>query len=410
MSASTYLSLRRVLTALLLLWGLVGGALPAHAHKASDAYAVLADGDAAAPQGTLRVQLSLALKDLDAAMPALDADNNRQLTWGEIRQALPDVARWVGAGLSLACGTNALEVPWAFEALEQRSDGAYVRLGWQGVCAPGQRLTLDYRLMKDLDPTHRLLLTGETLGRPVLGVLAPQGRSALALRADPAGAAEAQGNTGAAADAQGANLQNLPRTGPGILWHFLPEGVHHIATGYDHLAFLLVLLLPIMLVRWQTPLQAQHAHAHRPGLGRLLTTVTGFTVGHSITLVLATLGWITAPGWVEAAIAITIAISALLNLYPVRWLRGDLLALGFGLIHGLGFSSIMREAGVSGPALPWALAGFNLGVEAGQLVGVALWCALHLVLVRWRGYERVVVRGGSWALLALALYWAADRW
>ena len=60
--------------------------------------------------------------------------------------------------------------------------------------------------------------------------------------------------------------------------------------------------------------------------------------------------------------------------------------------------------------LPWALAGFNLGVEAGQLVGVALWCALHLVLVRWRGYELVVVRGGSWALLALALYWALERW
>jgi|JI6StandDraft_1071083.scaffolds.fasta_scaffold23797_3 hypothetical protein len=401
MSTHKYLSSRHLLTALLLLWGLTLGALPARAHKASDAYAVLADGDTGAPQGTLRVQLSLALKDLDAALPSLDADNNRQLTWGEIRLALPEVSRWVGAGMSLACGAQVLVVPWAFDALEQRSDGVYVRLVWQGACDPAQRLTLDYRLMKDLDPTHRLLLTGETLGQPVLGVLAPQGRSALALRAGPAGGTDAPSDTA---------LQNLPRTGPGILWHFLPEGVHHIATGYDHLAFLLVLLLPIVLVTRHAPAPLGAAQAQRPGLGRLLTTVTGFTLGHSITLVLATLGWITAPGWVEAAIAITIAISALLNLYPVKWVRGDLLALGFGLIHGLGFSSIMREAGVSGPLLPWALAGFNLGVEAGQLVGVALWCALHLVLVRWRGYERVVVRGGSWALLALALYWAVERW
>lgn len=404
MSTPKYFTSRHFLVALGLLWGLTFGAFPAHAHKASDAYAVLADGDAGAPQGTLRVQLSLALKDLDAALPGLDADNNRQLTWGEIRIALPEVSRWAGAGMSLACGTQALVAPWVYDALEQRSDGAYVRLAWQGVCEPAQRLTLGYRLMKDIDPTHRLLLTGETLGQPVLGVLAPRGGSVLALRPGPAGSTDVPGDTEAIA------LQNLPRTGPGILWHFLPEGVHHIATGYDHLAFLLVLLLPIMLVGRHSPAPSGAAQAQRPGLGRLLTTVTGFTLGHSITLVLATLGWITAPGWVEAAIAITIAISALLNLYPVKWLRGDLLALGFGLIHGLGFSSIMREAGVSGPLLPWALAGFNLGVEAGQLVGVALWCALHLVLVRWRGYERVVVRGGSWALLALALYWALERW
>ena len=111
----------------------------------------------------------------------------------------------------------------------------------------------------------------------------------------------------------------------------------------------------------------------------------------------------------EPAIAITIGISALLNLYPVRWVRGDVLALGFGLIHGLGFSSIMREAGVGGPLLPWALAGFNIGVEAGQLVGVALWSVLHLLLVRWALYDRIVVRGGSWALLALAAYWTVER-
>jgi hypothetical protein len=147
----------------------------------------------------------------------------------------------------------------------------------------------------------------------------------------------------------------------------------------------------------------------RPGLWFLLRTVTGFTIGHSITLLLASLGWIGSPAWVEPAIAISIGISALLNIYPVRWLRGDALALGFGLVHGLGFSNIMREANVSDNLLLWAVAGFNLGVEAGQLAGVAVWCCVHLVLVRWRLYEPVVVRGGSWALLALAVFWAAER-
>jgi hypothetical protein len=380
-------NLRRALAAGLLV--LAGGLAPAHAHKASDAYAMLQGGD---PSGTVTLQLSLAVKDLDAALPALDADNNRQMTWGELRLGLPQITGWAAQGVQVRCDAQALQPAWIFESLEQRADGAYVRVAAQLDCAAGKPLALDYQLMKDLDPTHRLLMAGSLDGKPVAAVLAPQARSAVALRGT-----EAAGATAAA----------LPQTGPAILAHFLPEGVHHIATGYDHLAFLLALLLPVMLGR-----QAQGtglAVSHRPGLKALVTTVTGFTVGHSITLVLATLGLIGSPAWVEPAIAITIGISALLNLYPVRWVRGDVLALGFGLIHGLGFSNIMREAGVSGPLLPWALAGFNIGVEAGQLVGVAVWCVLHLVLVRWALYDKVVVRGGSWALLALAAYWTVER-
>ncbi len=359
---------------------------PAWAHKASDAYATLDNGTS----DGLTIKLSLAIKDLDAAIDTLDADNDRQVRWGEIRQAMPRVIAWVDAGLTLRCDGAALKTAWAFDSLETRSDGAYVRLAARLDCAAPRALVLDYRLMKALDPTHRLLLAGTLDGQPVVAVMAPQATAPLSLR----------GGGGPAGNA-------LPATGPATLAHFFPEGVHHIATGYDHLAFLLALLLPIVLR--QRPVTVDADGVRRPGLVALLTTVTGFTIGHSVTLVLATLGWIASPGWVEPAIAITIAISALLNLFPVRWIRADVLALGFGLIHGLGFSNIMSEAGVSGPLLPWALAGFNLGVEAGQLVGVALWCCVHLVLARWRLYEHVVVKGGSCALLALALYWAATR-
>jgi hypothetical protein len=133
-------------------------------------------------------------------------------------------------------------------------------------------------------------------------------------------------------------------------------------------------------------------------------------VGHSVTLALAGLGWITVSGnWVEPAIAVSIGISALLNLYPVRGLRGHWLALGFGLVHGLGFSGVLAEAGISGGMLMWALAGFNLGVEAGQLMVVALWCGVSLVLSRWKGYRAVVVRGGSAALVVLSVYWTLQR-
>lgn len=349
------------------------------AHKASDAFlAVSPDG-----QGT-QLQLSLALKDIDAAVDTLDADGDRVLHWDEVRAALPAIVRWAATGIELRCDAQARVPAWALQSLEERSDGTYLRLGARVACDSSKPLALDYRLLDGIDPTHRLIVRGSWGGEPVAAVVAPHLRSDLVL------------GDGAA---QGAGLQTL--------WRFFGEGVHHILTGYDHLAFLLTLLLPIML-RAQPGRGANGVQ--RPGLGALVLAVTGFTVGHSATLVFASLGWITAsPAWVEPAIALSIAVSAALNLLPARRIRAEVLAVGFGLVHGLGFSGVMAEAGVQGPMLAWALAGFNLGVEAGQLGCVLAWCALHLALAQWRRYEMVVVRGGSVALLLLALFWTVQR-
>ena len=391
-----------------------------HAHKASDAYFVLSEVNAqAGGPNVLRMQLSLALKDVDAALDSLDADNDRRLTWGEVQRATPGIIRWVSNDVHLQCAGQTLGVSWTFETLERRSDGAYIRLGAPLSCPLAAALSLDYRLMKDIDPTHRLLLSGALGGKAFAAVLAPQGRPSIVLRqastvSPPTPGADA--NPGAitlpAGQAVAAEApRQLPQSGPATLAQFFDEGVHHILTGYDHLAFLLALLLPVVLYRRvQREGSLSPKEWGRAGLPALLLTVTGFTVGHSATLVLATLGGISAsPAWIEPAIALTIAASAALNLYPVHWVRGDALALVFGLIHGLAFSSVMTEAGVSGTLLLWGLAGFNLGVEAGQLVAVAAWCVVHRILLPWRFYQSVVVRGGSWALLILALYWTVQR-
>ena len=367
---------------------------PALAHKASDAYLQVVS---AANSPSLTWQLSVALRDIDAVMDSLDQDNDRSLNWGEVQQNLPAIKNLIAYNLQTRCGDQAMPLSWTFQSLEQRSDGVYTRWGATSTCSQSS-LNLQYDLLKNVDATHRLLVSGSLQGQAVAAVVSPQNKPLLTLAL-----AAARSNTHGPWKT-GASLS----AGFSALAQFFPEGVHHLATGYDHLAFLLALMLPIMLIKSASD-SGNHSAPNRPGVWDLLRTVTGFTVGHSVTLILASLGWIASPAWVEPAIAISIGVSAWLNLYPQRRLRSDYLALGFGLIHGLGFSNIMREANISDSLLPWALAGFNLGVEAGQLVGVALWCGVHLALVRWSKYEQVVVRGGSWALCVLALVWLVQR-
>ncbi|MCM3886079.1 HupE/UreJ family protein [Frankia sp. R82] len=148
-------------------------------------------------------------------------------------------------------------------------------------------------------------------------------------------------------------------------------GVEHISGGSDHLLFLLMLLLP-------APLAAvERRWASRPDLGRagwrVLHVVTAFAVGHSITLALGALGWVRLPArLVESGIALSVLVSAVHAVRPlVR--RGEvLIAVTFGLLHGLAFAALLGALDLGRGSLLTTLLGFNLGIEITQLVVVAL--------------------------------------
>jgi hypothetical protein len=198
------------------------------------------------------------------------------------------------------------------------------------------------------------------------------------------------------------------------LVEYFSLGVHHLLEGYDHLAFLLALVLPLRLKLGSrgSPTSSalkQDDQARNVWLD-LLRTITAFTIGHSITLILATLGFTQgSPAWVEPVIALSIGVTALLNIRPVAWIRTDMLALAFGLVHGYGFAGLLLEAAAPTALLPWALAGFNLGVEAGQLLAVAGWVVLSQVVVNRDWYASAVVRGGSIVLMLLSGWWFWQR-
>lgn len=399
----------------------------ARAHKGSDAYLdvqqqadVAATPAAAQPAAQLefRFTLSVAIKDLDLLLP-MDANSDGRVTWGETRAAMPQVLAQVDTAAALqapeprtAVGVgdaqaSACNLRWQFDGIERRSDGAYVRLAAAARCAPSQPLALRYTLFKEQDANHRLLVAGRLGGTDLLTTTSPLRADTLLLRAGAP--ADATGSATARTAAPSASRWSAFRD------YFL-LGVHHLLEGYDHLAFLLALVLPLRLVLFPGAARATPmAPASRADPGHrvwwsLLRTVTAFTVGHSITLVLATLGWTQAsPRWVEPAIALSVGVTALLNLRPLAWVRTDVLALLFGMVHGIGFAGLLQEAAAPSGLLPWALAGFNIGVEAGQLIVVAAWVALAQPVVAKSWYPGVVVRGGSALLVLLAAWWFWQR-
>ena len=173
---------------------------------------------------------------------------------------------------------------------------------------------------------------------------------------------------------------------------FFLLGIEHIATGYDHLLFLLALILC------------------GGNLASLLKIITAFTLAHSITLGAAALDLVTVPSvLVEAVIALSIAYVAFENLYPRyavsrRWAVSFL----FGLVHGFGFSSVLKEIGLPKDSLLLSLLNFNLGVEAGQLVAVVVVVPL-LAWLRRTPFEARVVRLVSLVVLAVGLGLFVER-
>ena len=364
---------------------LLGAAASAEAHKSSDSYLQLD-----ARPGALALRWDIALRDLDIALD-LDSDGDGKLTWGEVRAAWPRIEAYATARLSIeGCRLETGE-----RGLERRSDGAYAVLHLASACTLPEPPAIRYSLFAEVDPTHRGIAKIERPGQPVaLSVLDPS-------RGSAAGAAAA-GSAASAASGSAAVAQ------PPSRWQFLVEGIHHILGGYDHVLFLLCLLLPAVMRRqgghWQPVERLGQAIWPVAGI------VTAFTVAHSITLALAALKLVSLPSWfIEPAIAVTIALAALDNVRPVFPVRRVVVAFCFGLIHGFGFASVLAELNLPTADFAWALLQFNLGLEVGQLMIVVVATAVLFALRRWPRYRAVVIRGGSFTAMAIAAIWFVER-
>ncbi|MDP3856410.1 MAG: HupE/UreJ family protein [Stagnimonas sp.] len=186
---------------------------------------------------------------------------------------------------------------------------------------------------------------------------------------------------------------------PPVFAGYLALGLEHLLSGADHVLFVSALVLLIRRPR------------------RLLLTVTAFTLGHSLTLALATLGWLRLPAAaIELAIALSIFLLACELLRPASatgWLRRwpGVMAAAFGLLHGLGFAGALAQIGLPRGEIPLALFAFNLGIELGQLLLLGGLLLLLALADRWPARPAAPLWRAlpAYGIGALAAYWCLDR-
>ena len=342
-------------------------ALPAQAHKPSDSYLTL-KVDGAKVDG----QWDIALRDLDVALN-LDQDGNGELTWDEIRAQHDAIAAYALSRLTLSnCVLSAGE-----QLIDNHTDGAYTVLRFRAACPDKlEALEVGYRLFAELDPQHKGLLKLENAGLTSTAIFSPdQARQTLSLQA--------------------------PSTWTQFA-DYTKHGVWHIWIGFDHILFLLSLLLPAVLIN-------KDAQTFRAAAIDVLKVVTAFTLAHSITLTLASLHVIALPSrWVESAIAASVVLAALNNIFPLFRGRRPHAAFAFGLLHGFGFASVLADLGLPQGALALSLAGFNVGVELGQLAIVAVFLPLAF-LARRTWFYRQMMTTGSALIAVVAAVWLCER-
>jgi hypothetical protein len=328
------------------------GASPARAHQQGVSYS-----DVAVENGHVRYDLTLSTHDL----PDLDTDHDGAISDAEVIAQYPALRKRFERALVVQAG--ATPCPLTLQDFGQDPSGG-VTFRLRGPCSDDAPLRVAFQLLAVTAAPGYDLAKIRFRGTLTEHVFTREDTTVEIFT--------------------GAGLGETAR-------RFFLLGVEHIATGYDHILFLLALLLI------------------GGGLRALVGIVTAFTVAHSITLALATLDLVVLPSrLVESAIALSIAWVALENVLLDRSHGRWRITFVFGLVHGFGFASILRAMHLPTEGMAVSLVTFNLGVEAGQIVVVLLAYPLITAIQR-APRRRVIVATASSVILTVALYWFVER-
>jgi hydrogenase/urease accessory protein HupE len=327
----------------------------------------------------------------------IDKNKNNELEKSEIKENDHDLEELVHHHLTLDLNNRQQEPTLEKMVLEKKEDKNFItyHLTFPAFAA-GDTLSLNDGLYVNDPATNYVnLISFEFAGTTGQAILQGKERTWTILLAEaqeeqpqdgqiaqPEESPEQQGQSEAAPQVETSNSS---------WFSFFKLGMLHILTGYDHLLFLLALLL-----RKQT-------------FKQYAAIITSFTIAHSITISLAVLGVITLPSrFVEAVIAFSIVYVALENIFRKEIRHRWGLTFIFGLIHGLGFANILKEMNIPKGDLAVALVNFNIGIEVVQLALVLLVLPLLTYMFKLKS-SKMIIRIGSIIVAALGAFWLIER-
>ncbi|MES2624416.1 MAG: HupE/UreJ family protein [Pseudomonadota bacterium] len=332
--------------------------------------------------GNLSGALQLRLEDLPL-ISNIDADHNSELTWGEVKGARDEITAYVGAGLQISHESGVCQIELGEFQIQNLAAGNYLFIPLHAECPEtATHIAVDYHLLFAADAAHRGLMKLQSDESSAVFVFAP---------------GQEQFNI------EIGNLSTFT-----YMLTFVEEGVWHIWTGYDHLLFLLALLLPLFGTR--TNLQSSTPDTLKTVVVKVLKLVTAFTVAHSITLIGTSIYQPAfEPALIETLIAISVVLAGLNILLPMFDKGHWRIAFCFGLLHGLGFATALSGLELPADYFIECLLSFNLGVELGQLAIVLPCIPLLLLLSRQFYYRTMAMPVMALAVISCSLWWTVER-
>jgi hypothetical protein len=344
------------------------------AHQLSTGYITL---NSSPNQHQYSGHWQVSITDLEQQI-ALDINNDKQITWAEVKAKRSSISNFVYANLQLTQQQQecTLSTAGAYQ-LDYHFNQPYLVMPLLFNCASQSAINLNYSAFFNTDSNHKAIVNINDVAR-VFSATDAQQRFDLN---------------------QSSYLSTFNQ--------YVYQGILHIWIGIDHILFLIALLLTCVLTR--SAAQWQAISSKKQIIKHTAWIVTAFTLAHSITLT-ATAMNVLSPNsrWVELGIAISVLFAALNNVWPLV-LRLGWLTFAFGLLHGMGFASVLAELGLSSNYQLLSILAFNIGVELGQLSILIIALPLLISIRHYQWYNKWLMPVGSFAIALIALQWSLER-
>ena len=351
--------------------------IPTLSHELSNGYLTLKNES----NETLSGELLLKPKDI-GQVAGLDANNDGKLTWGEVNRNHNLANGYIQNHLIIRGSETRCTVSVAPPSLRDISAESLLVYPLSVNCAFLNEVSVHYTGMLSDFPTHKLL-TSVTLNQQTSVYVLDSERSFITIAPE--------------------NNHWVSQFGEMVY-----QGIWHIFIGLDHILFLVATLLTVNLFRKNKRWEKEQSK--KLIIKSTVILVSTFTLAHSITLTATALDFISLDSRiVELGIAISVAITAINNVYPII-MRLGFITFGFGLLHGMGFASVFGDLNAESGSLAMNVLAFNIGVELGQLVIVALLLPLLILLRNLKAYSKAIMPIASSIIAVIAINWTLQRW